>query len=203
MANFSEFDSWFSNIDPKKKEHSISKEFKKHLDIISGNGGNVMLYFSAFMQKPDLYTDISLEDINGIMNALYGMDFEKKLTVILHTPGGQITAIEQITDYIHSKFKNVTVIVPVMSMSAGSMFALSCDNIIISRIGQLGPIDSQITIQGQPYSVRDILQQFDKIKKDVLENPAMGTIWTPVLSAYGPAVHEYSVKVKSHAKKNC
>lgn len=50
---------------------------------------NVILYASSFLQKPEVpFHAITLtkEDINGFMNAVYGMT-DDKLILILHTPG--------------------------------------------------------------------------------------------------------------------
>lgn len=164
---------------------------------------NVLLYFSAFLQKPRVnpeFTQIMSEDINGLMAAFHKTDCSKGLVVIIHTPGGDSYAIETITEYIHSKFEKVTVIVPVMAMSAGTMFALSCDEIIISRAGQLGPIDTQIISSNRAFSVKEIIQQFDSAKAEIMKNPKAAHAWAPVLQAYGPALYRQALNLELHAK---
>jgi hypothetical protein len=50
---------------------------------------NVLLYASALLQKPQApapKTQITYEDINGIMSTLYGMQWNKGLCLVLHTP---------------------------------------------------------------------------------------------------------------------
>jgi len=161
-------------------------------------GANVLLYFSAFFQKPDS-EDVQMmpEDINGIMNAFHKMDASKGLVLILHTPGGDMAAAEQIIDYIHSKFDRVTAIVPVMCMSAGSMLALSCDEIIISKAGQLGPTDPQISGR---YSAKDIIGQFEAARDDILFDTRQTHLWTPILKSYGPLLYMEAVKAEAYAK---
>ena len=62
--------------------------------------------------------------MTGFMNALKGMDCSKGLDLILHTPGGSPAAAEAIVSYLRSKFHNdIRVIVPQISMSAGTMIA--------------------------------------------------------------------------------
>ena len=52
---------------------------------------NVIAYTSAFLQKPQvpgLSTTINREDINGFMAGVHGLDPQKSLLLLLHTPGG-------------------------------------------------------------------------------------------------------------------
>lgn len=57
------------------------------------------------------------------MATLHGMEWEKGLTLILHTPGGVTNAAESIVSYLHSKFSDIETIVPTIAMSAGTMIS--------------------------------------------------------------------------------
>ena len=64
---------------------------------------NVIFYASSFLQKPlvpAVFSQITHEDINGFMSIMFGMDWSKGLTLLLHTPGGITNAVETIVDYI-------------------------------------------------------------------------------------------------------
>ncbi len=62
--------------------------------------------------------------------------------MILHTPGGDIAATESIVDYLYCMFdKDIRVIVPQISMSAGTMIALASKEIVMGKHSNLGPID--------------------------------------------------------------
>lgn len=206
MANWSEIlNQWnaFSSVDDRHQW--VRDQLRLHFGEISSEleGANILFYFSAFLQKPQappFHTQMMSEDINGIMNAFYQMDFDKPLAVIINTPGGDISAAETIIEYIHGKFEKVFAIVPVMSMSAGTMFALSCDQIVISKAGQLGPTDPQIVMQQGAFSVKDIIGQFKKARDDILGQPMAANAWAPILSAYGPALYEQAVQVEVYAK---
>lgn len=119
----------------------------------------------------------------------------------MHTPGGDLGSVESIAKYIHSMFKKVTVIVPVMSMSAGAMFSLSCDKIIISKAGQLGPTDPLIPVARRYFSVKEIIAQFNKAQSDILENVQAAHLWAPIMQAYGPALQQQALNVERYAKK--
>ena len=76
-------------------------------------GRNVLIYGSAFLQKPQLQADaisITHEDLNGFMSCIYGMDWSSGLTLILHTPGGDPNAAESIVSNLRSKLSSIEVI---------------------------------------------------------------------------------------------
>lgn len=158
------------------------------------DGRNVILYGSAFLQKP-LATATSLvyEEINGFMTVMYGMDadkgWDKGLTLILHTPGGSPNAADTVVAYLRQKFRFIEVVVPTYAMSAGTMIALSADRIIMGKQSQLGPIDPQMPIGGSYYSARSIVDLFDAAVEDILPNNlGAAHVWAPVLQSMGPAL---------------
>lgn len=187
-------------------EERVERLVLRTIDVLSNisiqlKSPNVILYFSAFLQKQGPSSAMATEDMNGLMNAFYEIDSKEDLVVIIHTPGGELGSVESIAKYIHSMFKKVTVVVPVMSMSAGAMFCLSCDRIIISRAGQLGPTDPQIIWPQAAFSVKEVIAQFDKARLDILENKGAVHAWVPVLQAYGPALYEHAINVERYAKE--
>lgn len=150
---------------------------------------NVILYGSAFLQKPQLnhLLPIQTEDLNGFMSVMHGMDCTKPLTLILHTPGGQISGTESIVNYLLAKFNDIEVIVPALAMSAGTMVALAANRIFLGRHSQLGPIDPQIMISNKPVSAQALLAQFSKARDDISRDPTTAPLWAPLLGQIGPA----------------
>lgn len=154
-------------------------------------GRNVIFYASAFLQKPFLpanWLQITHEDINGFMSVMFGMDWKKGLTLLLHTSGGITNATETIVAYLASKFTDIEVIVPTFAMSAGTMISLSADRIIMGRQSQLGPIDPQMPVFGQFVSARAVVDQFDRAKAEILQNVLAAHAWAPILQSIGPAL---------------
>ncbi|MGI9346538.1 MAG: SDH family Clp fold serine proteinase [Gammaproteobacteria bacterium] len=153
------------------------------------NNINVILYGSAFLQKPESKTtSISREDMNGFMNAVRGMDCAKGLGLVLHTPGGDPNAAESIVDYLHKKFEYLEVIIPYLAMSAGSMISLASDLIIMGKQSQLGPIDPQMIISGKVHSARAIKEGFDEAKSDIEKDTRYAHLWAPILQAMAPSL---------------
>lgn len=156
-------------------------------------GRNVVLYASSFLQKaavPSTYVGVSLEDVNGLMATLHGLDCTKGLTLVLHTPGGDVTAADQIMSYLHSKFTDVEAIVPAYAMSAGTMMVLGSDRVVMGRQSQLGPIDAQIFTGTRMVSAGAVLAQFEAAESNILKDQRSASVWAPILQSMGPALQQ-------------
>ncbi len=150
---------------------------------------NVVYYASGFLQNPaDPQVSITREDINGFMNAFHGLDCTKGLVLIMHTPGGDIHAVESIVAYLHQKFDRITAVVPYLAMSGGSMISLASDSIILGKQSQLGPTDPQIFIQNKHHSARAIKSAFDRAKTDIGKDTKFAHLWAPILQSMGPSL---------------
>lgn len=152
---------------------------------------NVIFYGSAFLQKPQApgqTTQITFEDINGFMSVMYGMDWSRPLTLVLHTPGGQTNAAETIVAYLRSKFSDIEVVVPTFAMSAGTMISLAAQRLLMGRQSQLGPIDPQMPLGGRFVSARAVVEQFEQARTEISADIAVAHLWAPVLQSLGPSL---------------
>ena len=152
---------------------------------------NVVVYVSGFLHKPvvpTVLTSITREDINGMMAAISGLDFDKGLSLILHTPGGEMAATETLVDYLRSKFRYIETIVPVYAMSGGTMIALGSDLIVLGKQSQLGPIDAQMTLPNGTVSASSILGQFNRARNEISEDRNAAIVWAPILRTMGPSL---------------
>lgn len=168
------------------------------------NDRNVIFYASSFLQKPTAQqfgVMINPEDINGFMAVMHQMDFEKGLTLLLHTPGGVLSATETIGNYLRSKFNDIEVIIPTMAMSAGTMISLSANRIVMGRQSQLGPIDSQMGMNGRSTSAAAILDQFELAKTEISANPVLAHAWAPILASLGPALIQEAKDALGYSEK--
>jgi hypothetical protein len=164
----------------------LAAKKKDFIEELSRNTGrNTILYFSAFMHKPSTAdASINDKDVNAFMENVHNMDRSKGLDLILHTPGGDLAATEQIIYYLRSAFNgDIRAIVPQMAMSAGSMIAVSCKSIVMGRQSCLGPFDPQLN--GAP--CQSIINEFYAAVKDVEEHPASLGLWQTIISKLTPA----------------
>lgn len=158
---------------------------------------NVIVYYSAWLEKGAFLRNVQSilavndSDKNGLMAAIHNLDKSKGLDLILHTPGGDLSATESIVDYLRSIFgTNIRAVVPQIAMSAGTMIALSCEKIILGKHSNLGPIDPQIG--GVP--AHGVIEEFNQAKAEVLANPATAMIWQPIIAKYSPTLVGQCVK---------
>lgn len=147
---------------------------------------NVMVYYSGWLQKPQVSSPlfaISDNDKNGFITCLHNAKKEKGLDLILHTPGGNVGATESLIDYLYSLFNgNIRAIVPQISMSGGTLIALSCKEIIMGNQSSLGPVDPQFgTMAAQSY-----LNEFELACAETMKNPVRAIFWKEILSKIAP-----------------
>lgn len=97
-------------------------------------------------KRPTLLLKMDFIDSNcslSVQERLKGKKF-KKLDVILSTPGGDPHAAYQITKVIRKHADHVSIIVPFYAKSAGTLISLSANELILSEVGELGPLDIQV-----------------------------------------------------------
>lgn len=147
-------------------------------------GRNIITYYSGWLQKPRIgNADICDDDKNGLMATIHDLDRSKGLDLILHTPGGDIAATESIVDYLRRMFGNdIRAIIPQIAMSAGTMIACSCKEIIMGKQSNIGPIDPQFN--GIP--AHGVLAEFKRALKEIREDPQTIPIWQTVVAKYHP-----------------
>jgi len=72
---------------------------KKYLGQLHDHTGrNIIVYYSGWLSKPTIGgLQINDEDKNGFMMAVHGLDKSKGLDLVLHTPGGAISATQSLS----------------------------------------------------------------------------------------------------------
>ena len=96
---------------------------------------------------------------------LRGTSTKKSVAVILDTPGGVVEVVERMVTELRSHYSEVLVIVPDRAMSAGTIFALSADRIMMDYFSCLGPIDPQIERDGKLVPALSYLTQFERLNQ--------------------------------------
>ncbi len=170
----------------------VRKRYVRALHELTGRA--VIVYATAFLESRPIQPidlQISLADVPGFMEAASNIT-ERKLDLILHSPGGSAEAAESIVKYLRQRFDNLRVVVPVAAMSAATMVALAGDEIVMGQHSQLGPIDPQFIIQTPEGSrsspAKAIINQFELAKRQCSENTANLTAWMPILRSYSPGL---------------
>ncbi len=152
---------------------------------------NVIIYYSGWLQKGILgqygYGGFPVQDSdkNGLMATIHGMDRSKGLDLFLHTPGGDTAATESIVDYLRAMFgTDIRAIIPQLAMSAGTVIALSCKEVVMGKHSSLGPVDPQIG--GLP--AHGIIEEFKQAAADIQSDPGKAILWQHIISKYHPTL---------------
>lgn len=195
MPSWDEAVALFSAQPQNERANWLQAQLVGQLATIAGfRRRNAILYSSAFLQKPGVpgtAIAVSMEDMNGAMTTLHGLpDCGTGLTLVLHTPGGDIGGAQALMSYLHTKFELIEVVVPTFAMSAGTMMALGSHNIVMGRQSQLGPIDAQIFTGSRQVSAGAVLSQFEVAKRDITADTRNAHVWAPILQSMGPALHQ-------------
>ena len=123
---------------------------------------------------------ISGQDVQAFMAACRDINGES-LDLILHSPGGSPEAAEQIVNYLRAKFTHIRAIVPQSAMSAATMIACACDEIVLGKHSAIGPIDPQVMLPrptgGLFLPAQAYLDEFRKAVGDIQATPASAAIW--------------------------
>src|SRR5690606_23544195 len=85
-----------------------------------------------------------------------------RLTVILDTEGGIVEVVARMVDVIRNFYSDVQFIIPDRAMSAGTIFAMSGDSIMMDYFSVLGPIDPQVVREGKLVPALSYLVQYER-----------------------------------------
>jgi ClpP class serine protease len=163
---------------------TVRRKYLKKVSDLSKR--NTIAYYSGWLQKPGASgTAVGDMDKSGFMLAINKLDRSKGLDLILHTPGGDIGATESVVDYLYSMYgTDIRVIVPQISMSAGTMIALASKEIVMGKHSNLGPIDPQMG----GLACQAVLNEFEQAKIEVKNDPSSAALWQVIISKYHPTL---------------
>ena len=178
--------NWYEvlkELQTSNRTDALDSVRRKYLKQLHGKTDrNVIAYYSGWLQKPGIgNANICDDDKNGFMAAVHGLDRRKGLDLILHTPGGDIAATESIVNYLQKMYgNNIRAIIPQIAMSAGTMIACACKEIIMGKQSNIGPIDPQFW--GIP--CHGVLAEFRRAVEEIKKDPDSIPIWQTIVGKY-------------------
>lgn len=87
--------------------------------------------------------DVRKSDVLKTHSLLFDKHYDA-LDVILQTPGGDIDAAFLYSKLLRKSAKELNIIVPLYSKSAGTLICLIADKILMTELSELGPLDTQM-----------------------------------------------------------
>jgi hypothetical protein len=103
---------------------------------------------------------------------IYDADPGQDLHLLLHTPGGDGETAVRLARSAQARCRELTVIVPDIAKSAGTLFALGGHRILMGPTSDLGPVDPQFQLpDGSLVSAKSIIAAVDEASRRVQEAP--------------------------------
>ena len=134
MGTYEKYLKRFKNFD------EISQERKNTLAKISKIRDSDILVIASDLSKNRAPITIEYSDLLPIQDQLENLS-GNAIDVILETPDGVGEVVEDIVRMIRSKYEKVGMIIPGYAKSAGTIFAMAGDEILMGKGSALGPID--------------------------------------------------------------
>jgi len=142
----------------------ISTERKNQLKKISSLRGRDILVYASDFNKGNAPISIIPADFLPFKDQLSYVK-TKEVDIILETPGGIAETVEDMVDMIRSRHERLGIIIPGMAKSAGTIFSMAGDEILMSDTSALGPIDAQVVSNGKRFSADAFIDGLEKIKQ--------------------------------------
>lgn len=165
----------------------INNERKVQLKNISKLRGDrdVIVYASDLANRANAPVGVDFSDILPFQDQLENLK-GKAIDVILETPGGLAEVVEDMVKLLRSKYDHIGIIIPGTAKSAGTIFTMAGDEILMGTSSSLGPIDAQIMSPNKRFSADAFLEGLEKIKKEVIAAGRLNPAYIPILQNISP-----------------
>lgn len=161
-----------SSLSQREERMRLIREIEEATD------SRILVYFTG--DRKNLETKIAHDALPFCLNHLMRMENPSSISLFLYSTGGLTMAGYGLANLIREFCKNFVVIIPFKALSCATLIALGADKIIMTRIGQLSPIDPSIPHilgprpsgypQGAPpvpVSVEDVMNYLQMAREEV------------------------------------
>lgn len=170
LDNMKDGHEYASIIDLAPQNMSIGEEIRRAIYDIEKIRHHPLILYAANIIKPSPLASNSIEyydDLPFAEMVLSVPENEKDIDILIVTPGGLAQQVSQFVNKTHSRFDNVSFILPYMAMSAGTIWAMSGHEIWMDERAFIGPIDPQIQGKDGKYvPAQAILVLLKKIEEE-------------------------------------
>ncbi len=153
-----------------KRDDSLIPDIRRAMAEIEAIRERPLIIYAANFLKPPAGApvEISSQDDLPFAEMIDSVPAEqKRADVLVVTPGGSGQQVAQFVVRLRPRFEHVSFIIPSMAMSAGTIWALSGDEIWMDERGFIGPIDPQIPGKdGRLIPAQALLRLLDEIQDE-------------------------------------
>jgi len=162
------------NVQPLPAPLAAPPDDKAALDAIlqkieNERGRPCIVYWTSQLARISLVVELPLFD------QLKACGKQKALDLVLFTSGGDVEAPIRIVSLIREFCKTFSVLLPLRALSAGTLLALGADEIVMTPLSSLGPIDPSRShpllpkregaVEPEPISVQDMRHAMQFIRE--------------------------------------
>lgn len=113
---------------------------------------------------------------------LLGLDTSKELHLLLSTPGGDGEVAVRLVRSMQARCTKLTIIVPDMAKSAGTIMCLGADEILMAPHSDLGPVDPQFQVGNSLVGAKEIVAAVETAERRVSEQPNSFPLYSGLLA---------------------
>lgn len=125
--------------------------------------------------RPNLLTSVAADSLPRLARHVRALGPHDRIALLLYTRGGDTNTAWPIVNFIRAYCEELVVIVPFFAHSAGTLMCLGANEILMSKIATLSPIDPSVansfnpqdpaTPQNRiPIAVEDVIAYFELAK---------------------------------------
>lgn len=140
------------------KNANFENELMRLIKAYNEKRNSFLTIYASSIEKNIPERVLVYDDYFIIRDMLLKHKDKKHIDLYLETPGGSGEAAEEIVRFLHKNFETVNFVISGQAKSAGTIMALSGDEIYMTESGSLGPIDAQIRIGRSAFSSRDYME---------------------------------------------
>lgn len=186
-------------INQKLSFDQISAERKKQLIRISTLRKRDILVYASDYNKGNAPISILPPDLLPFKDQLSYLK-TNEVDIVLETPGGIAETVEDMVELIRSTHERLGIIVPGMAKSAGTIFSMAGDEILMGDASSLGPIDAQVVSNGKRFSADAFLDGLEKIKNEVSTTGKLNPAYIPILQSISPGEIQHFENAQNFSK---
>ncbi len=164
----------------------LRAEIRRSIAEIEECRGRPLLCYVSNVVKPQVKapTFINPEDELPFNEMVSAIDpATKAIDILLVTPGGSAQQVDKFVSSLRPRFNEVAFILPNVAMSAGTIFIMSGDEIIMSARSAFGPIDPQVPnkdgVLVPAQTIRALIEDIQKRGEELIKKQ-QNPLWTDI-----------------------
>lgn len=182
-------------IDKGYAPKDLLDELQRLVESYNSLTGRYLYLYVAAMSKHVQGISMEEEDFYIFRDMLQRVENTEAIDVYIETPGGNGVTAEQIAKFLHAKFEKVNYVVSGEAKSAGTILAMSGNEIYMTETGSLGPIDAQVSIGRTVVSAYDYMEWIDGKMAEAKENGKLNPVDATMIAQITPG----EIQLVNHA----